>query len=389
MKKGFVIPLFPFAFLNNFRIIIYVTLFFILKSFFLLLHRHTNLFLSLHNFIRDMPMKEFDYEKLVIATDGFSPSRLIGKGSHGYVYEGLLHEDDDKTHRVVAIKTTSLSPTSSSSSLLKSEQIKKLENEISVLSSLPCSPHVLTFLGHAKKRLMVVELMPNGSLHELLHVSTSPPPTWLRRIEIALKIARAVHFLHERAILHRDIKSENILFDSDWEPKLADFGLAVDLADDNTRPAPAGTIGYLDPCYTSPDNLSTKTDVYSYGVVLLEIVSCRKAIDLSRSPASIVDWAIPLIKEGRIGEICGGGGVFRGTNLRLLRMAARCVSSDVESRPSCGEITAEIGSCLEEPLKSLPLWISFFRGVVKLKRRRKRLMRETTLTWPGQTCRVR
>lgn len=337
-------------------------------------------------------MKEFDYEHLVTATDGFSPSRLIGKGSHGYVYKGLLQqEDDDDTHyKAVAIKTPSLT-LSPSSSFSKSEQTTKLENEINVMSSLPQNPHVLSFLGHAEKKLMVIEFMPNGSLHKLLHVSSDPPPTWLRRIEIALQIARAVHFLHEQGILHRDIKSENILFDSNWGVKLADFGLAVDLVD-KTRPAPAGTIGYLDPCYTCPEKLSKKTDVYSYGVVLLEIVSCRKAIDVSRSPSSIVDWAVPLINEGRIGEICGGGGggrsvVFQGMNiLRLLRVAARCVSSDVESRPFCGEITAEIVACLAEPLKSLPLWISVLRRVVKLKRRKKRL--RETLTWPGQTCRV-
>ncbi|CAN6912513.1 unnamed protein product [Brassica oleracea] len=339
---------------------------------------------------------EFDYEKLVSATDGFSPSRLIGKGSHGYVYEGLLHEEHNKRHRVVAIKTPSLlsSRSQPSSLITKTEQMKKLEDEISVMSSLPYNPHVLTFLGHAEKRLMVVEFMPNGSLHQLLHVSsaTTSPPTWLKRIEIALKIARAVHFLHEQDILHRDIKSDNILFDSNWEPKLADFGLAVDLADKKV-PTPAGTIGYLDPCYTSPENLSAKTDVYSYGVVLLEIVSCRKAIDVSRSPASIVDWAVPLIEEGEIGEICGGGsggrgsGVFMEANLRLLRMAARCVSSDVESRPSSGEIAAEMVACLTEPVRSLPLWVSFFRGVVKLKRRKKRLRER--MTWPGQTCRVR
>ncbi|EOA21003.1 hypothetical protein CARUB_v10001338mg [Capsella rubella] len=343
-------------------------------------------------------MKEFDYKKLVIATDQFSPSQLIGKGSHGYVYKALLldhHQEDkdyDKHHKVVvAIKTpSSLLPSSPSSSSSKSEQTKKLENEINVMSSLPCNQHVLRFLGHADKKLMVVEYMPNGSLHQLLHVSAAPIHTWLKRIDVALQIARAVHFLHERGVIHRDIKSENILFGSNWEAKLADFGLAVDMAGEKARPAPAGTIGYLDPCYTSPENLSTKTDVYSYGVVLLEIVSCRKAIDVSRSPSSVVDWAVPLIKEGRIGEVCGGGGggsdVFRGMNLRLLRMAARCVSSDVESRPCFREITAEIVACMAEPLKSLPLWVSVLRRVVQLKRRKKRL--RETMTWPGQTCRV-
>lgn len=337
-------------------------------------------------------MKEFDYDKLFTVTDRFSHSKLIGKGSHGYVYKALLHHHnhDDKHQRVVAIKAPSSLSLSLSSSSPKSEQTKKLENEINVMSSLPYHPHVLSFLGHAEKKLMVVEFMPNGSLHQLLHVSADPLPTWLKRIEIALQIASAVHFLHEQGIIHRDIKSENVLFDSNWEAKLADFGLAVDLGGGKTRPAPAGTIGYLDPCYTLPENLSMKTDVYSYGVVLLEIVSCRKAIDVSRSPSSIVDWAVPLIKEGRIGEICGGGGggsaVFRGMNLRLLRMAARCVSSDVESRPCFGEITTEIVACLAEPLKSLPLWISVLRRVVKLKRRKKRL--RETLTWPGQTCRV-
>ncbi|XP_010454598.1 PREDICTED: serine/threonine-protein kinase-like protein At5g23170 [Camelina sativa] len=337
-------------------------------------------------------MKEFDYKELVTATDQFSPSQLIGKGSHGYVYKALLDHDH---HKIVAIKTPSslpLSPSSTSSSSspssLKSEQTKKLENEINVMSSLPCNQHVLSFLGHAEKKLMVVEYMPNGSLHHLLHVSASPLPTWLKRIEVALQIARAVHFLHDKGVIHRDIKSENILFGSSWEAKLADFGLAVDLKnDDKMRPAPAGTIGYLDPCYTSPENLSTKTDVYSYGVVLLEIVSCRKAIDVSRSPSSIVDWAVPLINGGRIGEICGGGSdVFRGMNVRLLRMAARCVSADVETRPCLGEITAEIVACMAEPLKSLPLWIGVLRRVVRLKRRKKRL--RETLTWPGQTCRV-
>ncbi|XP_010522990.1 PREDICTED: serine/threonine-protein kinase-like protein At5g23170 [Tarenaya hassleriana] len=354
---------------------------------------------------------EFDYEELVKATDGFSPSRFIGKGSHGSVYKGLLLEHDD--HRTVAIKapsSSSPSPTTSAASVcrdsvtVKAERMKKLENEIRVLSSLPSpSPHVVSFVGASRDsvnvKLMVMEFMPNGSLHHLLHVATSSRPTWRRRLEISLQVARALNFLHERAVIHRDVKSENVLFDSSWDAKLADFGLAVSthLADSAIQASPpAGTIGYIDPSYTSPENLTTKTDIFSYGVAVLEIVTCRKAIDLSRSPASIVDWAIPLINDGNVREISGGE--YPPPSIeRLIRTAARCVSATAESRPSAGEIVAEIAASLTEPPRNVSLWMSVLRGLVAMRRRRKRGKRyresltktEVSEPWLSQTCRVR
>ncbi|XP_010530555.1 PREDICTED: serine/threonine-protein kinase-like protein At5g23170 isoform X2 [Tarenaya hassleriana] len=355
-------------------------------------------------------MKEFDYHELVKATDGFSPTRLIGKGSHGCVFKGLLEHDG---HRIVAIKTPSVMTSSSISIVsdtVQAEKLKKLENEIRVLSSLSSSsPHVVSFVGASRDsvnvpnhKLMLMEFMPNGSLHRLLHVSTSPPPTWHRRVEIALQVARALHFLHEQAVIHRDVKSENVLFDSNWNAKLADFGLAVSTqrvdSAIQTNP-PAGTIGYIDPSYTSPEKLSTKTDVFSYGVVLLEIMSCRKAIDVTRSPASIVDWAISSIEEGKIGEITGVGSApscISAAIERILRMAVRCVSPPTESRPSAGEIAAEIASCLTGPPRNISLWFSVLRGVVMMRHRRKRgkWCRETPRAgevsgwWLSQTSRV-
>lgn len=245
-------------------------------------------------------MEEYDYEELVKATENFSPKRLVGKGSHGSVYKGTV-----KDNKPVAIKE----PTYSSEVV---HDNSKLDNEIRVLLSLRENPHVINLLGTShdsanNKNLLVMELMPNGSLHDLLHVCTTPP-TWPKRVEIAIRVARAVQFLHEGKplVIHRDIKSANILFDSNWNAKLADFGLAVLQSEDQVSQLPAGTIGYLDPCYTTPSKLSTKNDVFSFGVVLLEIISGRKAIDMCRTPASIVDWAVPLIGELRVKFVTQG-----------------------------------------------------------------------------------
>ncbi|KAG6781939.1 hypothetical protein POTOM_011325 [Populus tomentosa] len=311
-------------------------------------------------------MDVFDYQQLVKATGSFSPSRLLGKGSHGSIYKGILEEN-----KLVAIKKSS----SLGADHVSADNTKKLENEISVLSSLRGSPYIINFLGAShyrhnsnckeKNRVLVMEFMPNGSLHDLLHVDASPPP-WPKRVEIAIQIARAVQFLHEGKplVIHRDIKSANILFDINWKAKLADFGLSVLLLADSSShdhaTQPAGTIGYLDPSYTTPSKLSTKIDVFSYGVVLLEIISCQKVIDVSRSPSSIAEWAVPLIEEQRLMEICDTRialpTFMEGTIKHLLYVAARCVSCREENRPSITEIVKGMDkNCLVERVQ-MPSW---------------------------------
>lgn len=320
-------------------------------------------------------MKEYDYEELVKATENFSPKRLVGKGSHGSVYKGTV-----KDNKLVAIKK----PTYYSSEVV--HENSKLDNEIRVLLSLRENPLVINLLGTShdsanNKKLLVMELMPNGSLHDLLHVCTTPP-TWSKRVEIAIRVARAVEFLHEGkpSVIHRDIKSANILFDSNWNAKLADFGLAVLQSDDQVSQLPAGTIGYLDPCYTTPSKLSTKNDVFSFGVVLLEIISGGKAIDMCRTPASIVDWAVPLIGELRVHEICDPRiallpTYMEATMRHMLSIAARCVSSNEELRPSIGEITRVIENHGVVQRVRFPIWMSFLRSVILMRRQRKQARR--------------
>ncbi|XP_065871494.1 serine/threonine-protein kinase-like protein At5g23170 [Euphorbia lathyris] len=304
-------------------------------------------------------MAEFEYHQIVKATEGFSPSNLIGKGSHGSIYKASFLQQNT----ILAIKKPSFG--------YHNDNYNKLENEIFVLSSLPPSPYIIPFIGTTNNhnKLLVMEFMPNGSLYDLLHLSKTPP-SWPKRLEIALQLARAIQFLHEGkpSVIHRDIKSANVLFDSTWNAKLADYGLAVSQLSQLTT-QPAGTIGYMDPCYSTPCKLSTKNDVFSYGVVLLEIFSSKKAIDMSSNPASIVEWAVPLIKKRRLDQIYdrrigSPPELMEGTVKHLLYMAARCVSLKEENRPSISDI---VGVGVVERVKVGPSWTSLLRKLIHRK----------------------
>ncbi|KAF2293684.1 hypothetical protein GH714_004166 [Hevea brasiliensis] len=281
---------------------------------------------------KPIKIQQFHYNDLVAATNGFSDQKLLGKGSHGCVYKAVIRG------RHVAIKKPS-----------KSLEIgQEVDNEIEILSKIH-SPRLVNLLGFAndtKDRLLVVEFMSNGTLYDILH-SNSRPPNWGRRIRMALQIAKAIDTLHSQnpPIIHRDIKSANVLIDRNFNARLGDFGLALRCGiDDDYRlksTPPAGTIGYLDPCYVTPDNLSTKTDVFSFGILLLEIISGRKAIDVGHSPPSIVDWAIPLIKKGKLGAIYDpriAPPKDPVTRKQLALIAAKCVRSCRERRPAMKEV---------------------------------------------------
>lgn len=321
--------------------------------------------------IPNVKIREFLYTDLLDATDSFSAQNFLGKGSHGSVYKAIL--DNGKLTAAVKKTTAANFHHSSSSYCSNCSCSSPADNEIEILSRIrnPRLVNLIGFGADAKgNKLIVVEFMPNGSLYDLLHSSSARPPGWTRRVRFALQVAKAVQALHgaNPPVIHRDIKSSNVLIDEERNARLGDFGLALRGHVEDVRvkcTPPAGTLGYLDPGYLAPSDVSSKSDVFSYGILLLEIVSGRHAIDLNYSPPSVVDWAVPLIKrsdfsaisDGRVGSP-GDPEVIRS----LAVLAARCVRSTAEKRPAMSEVV----ECLKAVRKRViapPVWSNLRRRV--------------------------
>lgn len=309
------------------------------------------------------PIIEFPYSDLYSSTDGFSQSHLLGKGSHGSVYKA--HLNFNHRNLIAAVKKTKQTEPAAAATN------SPAENEIEILSRV-IHNRVVNILGYSvdpnKHKLIVVEYMPNGSLFDLLHSATGSPG-WSKRIRFALQIAKAVDFLHSSnpPVIHRDIKSSNILIDAKLNARLSDFGLALRGHVEDVRvkcTPPAGTLGYLDPGYLAPGDLTTKSDVFSFGILLLEIISGRNAIDVNYSPPSVVDWAVPIIRSGDFAGICDprlGPPVEEEAMWQLAVLAARCVKSTAAKRPTMAEVVESLKSVYKRI--NSPIWNNLGRRV--------------------------
>ncbi|KAK1294607.1 putative receptor protein kinase CRINKLY4 [Acorus calamus] len=294
----------------------------------------------------------FTYEELERATDGFSEASQVGKGSFSCVFKGVLRDGT-----VVAVKRAI---TAASDNVRKSS--KEFHTELDLLSRLNHA-HLLNLLGYCEEggeRLLVYEYMANGSLHQHLHHARKGGECfdWVRRVTIAVQAARGIEYLHGYAcppVIHRDIKSSNILIDEEHNARVADFGLSLLGPVDSGSPLselPAGTLGYLDPEYYRLHYLTTKSDIYSFGVLLLEILSGRKAIDMRFEECNIVEWAVPLIKAGDVGAVldqslagpaCAEGGEALK---RIANVACKCVRMRGKERPSMDRVTTALERAL-------------------------------------------
>ncbi|KAK1277158.1 Proline-rich receptor-like protein kinase PERK8 [Acorus gramineus] len=231
----------------------------------------------------------FTYRELEIATDGFNRCNVLGNGGFGVVYKGVLSDGT-----VSAIKVLNREG---------KQGEREFRAEVDLLSRLRSS-YLVELLGYCadqQHRILVFEFMPNGSLQHHLHPTLSSRSRvldWTTRLRIALDCARALEFLHERTspvVIHRDFKCSNILLDHKCRAKVSDFGMAKigsDKINGQVLTRVLGTSGYVAPEYASTGKLTTKSDVYSYGVVLLELLTGRSPVDSTRPPGeqSLVSW---------------------------------------------------------------------------------------------------
>ncbi|PKI42686.1 hypothetical protein CRG98_036968 [Punica granatum] len=221
--------------------------------------------------------------------------------------------------------------------------------------------HLVSLVGYCiseQQRLLIYEFVPNKTLEHHLHGKGMPVLEWTKRVKIALGSAKGLAYLHEDCnpkIIHRDIKSANILLDDAFEAQVADFGLAKLNNDSNTHVSTRvmGTFGYLAPEYASSGKLTDRSDVFSFGVVLLELVTGRKPVDASQplGDESLVEWARPLLiqalETGDVSELVDqrlGKSYVESEMLRMIEAAAACIRHSAPKRPRMVQVLRALDS---------------------------------------------
>ncbi|XP_076945751.1 LEAF RUST 10 DISEASE-RESISTANCE LOCUS RECEPTOR-LIKE PROTEIN KINASE-like 1.5 [Bidens hawaiensis] len=278
----------------------------------------------------------FAFDELKLATNNFDPDNKIGSGGFGSVYKGCFQEN-----RVYAIKFLHK----------QNPSTKSFCNEILILSSLN-HPNLVKLHGYCsdpRGLLLVYEYVSNGTLSDHLHVYKIKCLTWQTRLDIALQIATAIEYLHCMVvppIVHRDITSNNVFVDKDMRVRVGDFGLSRLLDLDRVCTGPQGTPGYLDPDYYRSFQLTEKSDIYSFGVVLLELVTGMKAVDVKRDKRemTLADMAVAKIQMGLLAEVIDPrlATVDGGAVSAVAELSFRCVAADRDDRPDAKEVVAEL-----------------------------------------------
>ncbi|XP_072982097.1 putative serine/threonine-protein kinase isoform X1 [Typha latifolia] len=287
---------------------------------------------ELGGFSPEKNIKLFSYDEVKSATDNFHPGNKIGQGGFGKVYKGTLRSGEEVAVKVLSAESR--------------QGVKEFLTEIDVITNVR-HPNLVELVGccvQANSRILVYEYLENSSInHALLgHKSDPSKLNWSIRSAICVGTAKGLAFLHEELeppIVHRDIKASNILIDRNYVPKIGDFGLAKLFPDNITHISTrvAGTTGYLAPEYALHGQLTKKADIYSFGVLVLEIISGESSSKALYSEGNfLLDRAWQLYQEGRLQELVDP--VLKEYSeeqvLRYTKVALFCTQAAAGRRPS-------------------------------------------------------
>ncbi|CAN4122654.1 unnamed protein product [Withania somnifera] len=280
----------------------------------------------------------YTLRELEISTNYFAEENVIGEGGYGIVYRGVM-EDNSR----VAVKNLLNN---------RGQAEKEFKVEVEAIGRVR-HKNLVRLLGYCAEgahRMLVYEYVDNGNLEQWLHgdVGPSSPLTWEIRMDIILGTAKGLTYLHEGLepkVVHRDIKSSNILLDKQWNPKVSDFGLAKLLGAEKSyiTTRVMGTFGYVAPEYASTGMLNERSDVYSFGILIMEIITGRNPVDYSRPPGEVtlVDWLKVMVSnrnaEGLLDPKLPVKPSSRALK-RVLLVALRCVDPNAQKRPKMGHV---------------------------------------------------
>lgn len=278
--------------------------------------------------------RNFTKKELADATDNFSPEKLIGEGGHAEVYKGCLSDG-----LVVAVKRITKKEKNDE------DRVGDFLSELGIIAHIN-HPNAAKLIGFGVDGglHLVLQFSPHGSLASVLHGATEKLD-WKIRFKVALGVAEGLQYLHcecQRRIIHRDITASNILLTEDYEPQISDFGLAKWLPEKWVHHVVhpiEGTFGYMAPEYFMHGIVDEKTDVFAFGVLLLELITGRHAVDSCRQ--SLVMWAKPLLEENNVNDIADPSlrdAYDNGEMKRVMSIALACIHHLPSTRPNMNRV---------------------------------------------------